>query len=66
MTNNAPTYQVVYSNGRKLKDIVKNSEDGLFYFWDEAGIPNGPFDSSKEANKALKSYVKEFLLEEVE
>jgi hypothetical protein len=62
MTN----YQVVYSGGKKLKDIVKNSEDGLFYFWDEAGIANGPFDSSKEARKALNAYVKEILMEEVE
>lgn len=34
------------------------SVDGLFYFWDEAGLCNGAgYETAEEASRAARSYI---------
>jgi len=41
-----------------FKDILGYYEKDKWFFWDEAGLESGPFNSEKQAEEALSAYIK--------
>ena len=39
-----------------IDDIFKHQ--GRWYYWDDAGLENGPFNSMEQAAIALEAYIK--------